>query len=574
MSSEIELEGFDLQPAEAPRREERPKGRKPGKIYTFYSFKGGVGRSMALANIAVLVAAQGKKVLIVDFDLEAPGLEHFFYKHDRGLADRLSGKPGVIDLLGAAPIDWTTARTPVEIDLEALSQSRTRPGDSPRQVDIIHSGRASRPRKDYTEQVQRLNWTDLYKTHDIGTRFGRLRAEWIAEYDYIFIDSRTGVTDIGDLCTVVLPDHLVLLFVTNQQNIEGVASIYHRAVTEHRRLPFERSKLTVLPVLSRDEFYSENKLSREWRQRAADELSDLFQDWLPEDLRPIDAFQKIFIPYFAIWSFGEALPVLDEPDAAANPSSINASYARIARLILHDLDWASLDEIADPAEVSSTRILQRREIEEERKRLEEEIERERAKVKQEKVAARGLGWASNLAIVFLLAAAGFFGWSFFSTQNLETEIARLQAQSESLERERATADALQKELEQARVQLEARGTILVDARTELEKTRVELENAHAQNDQLQEWYRSLVETKDLDETLRQQIVEIQSIWERQNEVVSSLEAELTACSATLTQTDENYRNRVENFRSQVSEMENLIEACQAYNNELRLQNLR
>jgi len=49
-------------------------------IVTFYSYKGGVGRSMSLANTAVLLAKWGYKTLIVDWDLEAPGLEHFFKK--------------------------------------------------------------------------------------------------------------------------------------------------------------------------------------------------------------------------------------------------------------------------------------------------------------------------------------------------------------------------------------------------------------------------------------------------------------------------------------------------------------
>jgi MinD-like ATPase involved in chromosome partitioning or flagellar assembly len=47
-------------------------------LCTFYSFKGGVGRSMALANVAELLCRYGLKVLIIDFDLEAPGLERFF----------------------------------------------------------------------------------------------------------------------------------------------------------------------------------------------------------------------------------------------------------------------------------------------------------------------------------------------------------------------------------------------------------------------------------------------------------------------------------------------------------------
>jgi len=48
-----------------------------GQIITFYSYKGGTGRSMALANIACILAeqqtaARGKGVLMIDWDLEAP----------------------------------------------------------------------------------------------------------------------------------------------------------------------------------------------------------------------------------------------------------------------------------------------------------------------------------------------------------------------------------------------------------------------------------------------------------------------------------------------------------------------
>ena len=49
------------------------------RIITFYSYKGGVGRSMALANIAWILASNGKRVLMVDWDLEAPGLHRYFF---------------------------------------------------------------------------------------------------------------------------------------------------------------------------------------------------------------------------------------------------------------------------------------------------------------------------------------------------------------------------------------------------------------------------------------------------------------------------------------------------------------
>ena len=48
------------------------------RVVTFYSYKGGTGRSMALANVAFVLASNGKRVLVIDWDLEAPGLHRYF----------------------------------------------------------------------------------------------------------------------------------------------------------------------------------------------------------------------------------------------------------------------------------------------------------------------------------------------------------------------------------------------------------------------------------------------------------------------------------------------------------------
>jgi MinD-like ATPase involved in chromosome partitioning or flagellar assembly len=45
---------------------------------SFYSYKGGVGRSITLSNVAVLLAQQGNRVVCIDFDLEAGGLHTIF----------------------------------------------------------------------------------------------------------------------------------------------------------------------------------------------------------------------------------------------------------------------------------------------------------------------------------------------------------------------------------------------------------------------------------------------------------------------------------------------------------------
>src|SRR5688572_9211721 len=69
-------------------------------IYTFYSYKGGVGRSMALANVAQWYYSRGLKVVMVDWDLEAPGLESLFLDDGKRLED-VRGHVGVVDMLSA-----------------------------------------------------------------------------------------------------------------------------------------------------------------------------------------------------------------------------------------------------------------------------------------------------------------------------------------------------------------------------------------------------------------------------------------------------------------------------------------
>jgi hypothetical protein len=71
-------------------------------IYTLYSFKGGVGRSMALANLAAYFCKKGLRVVMIDWDLEAPGLENYFYSDAGGKSielARTAARPGLIELL-------------------------------------------------------------------------------------------------------------------------------------------------------------------------------------------------------------------------------------------------------------------------------------------------------------------------------------------------------------------------------------------------------------------------------------------------------------------------------------------
>jgi cellulose biosynthesis protein BcsQ len=313
-----------------------------GIIYTFYSYKGGVGRTMALANVAALLTKWGNKVLVVDWDLEAPGVEKFFAKTK--LSGSRKNTPGILDLIKAKAdgdsLYWK----------DCLIKAKLYDNSPP--VSIITAGR-DRPK--YAESVQGLNWNELIPKHNMGAWLNDLREQWISEYDFVLIDSRTGISDIGGICTIILPDILVLFFTTNEQSIDGVADVMHRARAARSKLPVDRSRLLAVPVLARDEREEVYDQWKDWSDKITESMKEFYREWLWKDVKPAEVIQKVYIPYVAYWSFGERLPVFEKEEELKDPRTISVAYARLATLIHNKLDWKALDLKAGSHELSDAR---------------------------------------------------------------------------------------------------------------------------------------------------------------------------------------------------------------------------
>ena len=188
-------------------------------ITTFYSFKGGVGRTMALVNVAVELANQGKQVLIVDFDLEAPGLDTF----DLGRPDEST--LGVVDFVREY---LDTGRAPNASNYLFESSDSV---DNGGRLWVMPSGSQDRG---YAARLASIDWNDLYEHHDGYLLFEDLKLQWQAaiEPDYVLLDSRTGYTDVGGICTRHLPSAVVVLFFPNDQNLRGLTKVVGDIRTE------------------------------------------------------------------------------------------------------------------------------------------------------------------------------------------------------------------------------------------------------------------------------------------------------------------------------------------------------
>ncbi|SEH03916.1 CobQ/CobB/MinD/ParA nucleotide binding domain-containing protein [Nonomuraea solani] len=305
-------------------------------IYTFYSFKGGVGRSMALANTGELMARRGLRVLMIDFDLEAPGLERFFEPDGgSGVEDRR----GVIDLLTSylqlrsLPLQEPRAAQkgfpyPVEPLHEFVVDLLDLPNGG--SLRLMPAGRRSAAFYErYAELVRAFDWDGFYRSYDGEAFFDwfRQQAELLA--DVVLIDARTGISEMSGVCTFQLADVVVMLVAPNRQNIEGcelIANALRRPelVAEGRG----GRELHVLPVPSRVELAESDMLDSFMQQferqlglHAPDQLT--FENSLFNDLK---------VPYVPRFSYVERLAVRD----GENPATVEllSAYTRLATALV------------------------------------------------------------------------------------------------------------------------------------------------------------------------------------------------------------------------------------------------
>jgi MinD-like ATPase involved in chromosome partitioning or flagellar assembly len=302
------------------------KNEERGVIYTFYSFKGGVGRTMALANVAALLAKWGYSVLVVDWDLEAPGLERFFASVKPDIGKVRTATPGIVDLMQARKNGDSLAWRDCLINVGFNGNTG--------QLSLLSAGRNG---DDYTARLHSLDFPELFDKYDLGSYIEQFRQEWTSEFQFVLVDSRTGVTEIGGICTVHLADVLVLLFTTTESSMDGAMRILERARKAQEQLPMERGRLLAVPVPARDESRTEYENATRWKERFANQFGELYRDWLPSGKTAHDAIDLLRIPYIPYWSFGERLPAIEE--GTNDPASLGHAYEILARFLAARLDW-------------------------------------------------------------------------------------------------------------------------------------------------------------------------------------------------------------------------------------------
>jgi cellulose biosynthesis protein BcsQ len=326
---------------------------EPGKVVAFYSFKGGTGRTMALANVGCALAQDskvGRPVLLIDWDLEAPGLHRYFRKHVSnvfgGDDSLLNQAPGLIDLFIELRDQIGGSSNPQNFDAARSLLNQFPLSRYIIQTDVprLHLLKAGRFDPNYAANVGSFQWTELYRR---SPHLLRVFADQLAvEYSFVIIDSRTGLTDTSGICAMLMPEILITVFTPNLQNLSGVIDLVREAA-RYRAKSDDLRPLIVYPLPSRIEA-SEPDLRRRWRfgdisagvPGFQPEFEEVFKDIY--ELAACDLslyFDDVQVQHVPRYAYGEEIAVLVEE--TRDRLSLTQSYLRFtARLINGDVPWA------------------------------------------------------------------------------------------------------------------------------------------------------------------------------------------------------------------------------------------
>lgn len=253
-----------------PSKTEKKHGstHKEVPIVTFYSYKGGMGRTTSMVACAMdLAINHNKKVVVIDCDLEAPGYLNFF-----DLSEHIGLKEGRINGLVEFFSDAQFCSSVDDIDINdyminvGLGNKNVESFENLENIWLVPAGNlnevfsdtdSSAYRNDYLEGLSRIN---LSKVDSIVNSFELLftKIKETVNPDIILLDSRTGFNDIFGTAALYLSSCVVGFFGFNRQTQPGLFNLLdeYNAPENHFKLNLVFS---ILPIEADDEWISKHR---------------------------------------------------------------------------------------------------------------------------------------------------------------------------------------------------------------------------------------------------------------------------------------------------------------------------
>ena len=246
--------------------------RSKTPIVTFYSYKGGMGRTTTMIAYAMSLATDAdvtkrKRVVIVDCDLEAPGYLNFFdlSKHN-GL--RSGKKNGLVEFI----CDAQLTDKPDKLDINdyiinvGLDNQNSFAYNNLDNIWIVPAGNlnegysdfeSSSDRNDYLEGLAKIN---LSSVHSVVEHFNLLfdKINETLNPDIILIDSRTGFNDIFGTAALYLSSCVIGFFGFSRQTQPGLINLLKEYYKETNNFKLQLV-FSILPENSQEDWINLHK---------------------------------------------------------------------------------------------------------------------------------------------------------------------------------------------------------------------------------------------------------------------------------------------------------------------------
>lgn len=291
-------------------------------IALFYSFKGGAGRSTALAATALHLAAAGERVAVLDADLDAPGVGTLLAGYDGAVASC-----GIADYL----LEQRILGSPAGIDTEDYQHRYATDGvGGAGEIVVCPAGRFDRR---YMEKLARIDYGEPQDgtPHPFVVFLQRIRED--LSPGWILIDARAGLGDVSGFLTGGLCHFHVLLGTLADASWRGLKLILERLGGDRVRQGQPQAEcVLVASMVPR----SDEALFRGCVERFTDQAREAFSEhyyaepeaseafWTLDDLESADApHVPVVLPY------DERLATFRDLREVAEPVLLGSSYAEL-----------------------------------------------------------------------------------------------------------------------------------------------------------------------------------------------------------------------------------------------------
>jgi cellulose biosynthesis protein BcsQ len=259
------------------------------RTVTFYSFKGGVGRTTALTHVAWILAMRGRKVVAVDLDLEAPGLSTAFNLQPQP-------KYGIVDYFYERSYLPEGIKPNISIT-EIFGEVRI--PNAKGRLFVVPAGCLS---LDYISKVDDLHAnTVIDGDQSLWTVFKREIYEQLKP-DVILIDSRTGINQWGALSLIQAADEAIIFLFPNEQNKQGIELLL-RSLNTLKNLSINFVFSPVPDVSKLDKVNEIYKYFLDEIKIATDEEFEI------DDNDPLELPEPLVIPYLQPIALADNYPV-------------------------------------------------------------------------------------------------------------------------------------------------------------------------------------------------------------------------------------------------------------------------